>query len=148
MEKREEVIPQRRLVPLRNLRKETDPQVRRIAARTAFIARFIVLREGRRSRAHRLIEQLTWDIEATADDVMKLIREAFVENGDRLGPVERDLRRALEHAERSVDHFIDQYVGRATTSFREALSDYDRSNRLLFGEDKEEVPRSGGWRVP
>lgn len=130
-------------------RRSVDPDKRRVALRTAFIARFIVLREGRRSKAHREIEQTYWSTEATAQDVYRIFREAFVKNGDKLGPVDRDLKRALDHAERSVDHFVSQYCERATTTFREALRDYAKSNQLLFGEDPSgpEVPRNGGWRL-
>lgn len=130
-------------------RRSIDPEKKRIALRTAFVARFIVLREGRRSKAHRVIEQLCWGPESTARDVYQMIREAFQRNGDKLGPVDRDLRRALEHAERSVDHFIGQYCERSTLSFRDALKDYAKSNQLLFGEDPSgpEVPRQGGWRL-
>lgn len=130
-------------------RRSVDPDKRRVALRTAFIARFIVLREGRRSKAHREIEQTWWEAEATAQDLYQIFRAAFVKNGDKLGPVDRDLKRALEHAERSVDHFVNQYCERATTSFREALKDYAKSNQLLFGEDPSgpEAPRIGGWRL-
>ena len=124
-----------------------DPQARRAALRTAFVARFIVLREGRRSRAHRLIEELAWTDTTTIEELHKRIRDAFIENGDKLQPVDRDLKRALEHARCSVDHFIEQYLGRNVLSFRQALEDYERSNRLLFGDDPQEVPRSGGWRL-
>ena len=133
-------------VPRRELRKkEIDPEVRRVALRTAFIARFIVLREGRRSKAHRVIEGMDWEEGCTAYQLYDRIREAFVLNGDRLGPVDRDLRRALEHAEKSVDYFLQPYVDRATVTFKDALADYKRSNRLLFGSDGE-IPRTGGWR--
>jgi len=130
-------------------KREIDPERRRLALRTAFVARFIVLREGRRSKAHREIELLSWGPESSAKEVYRMIRDAFQKNGDKLGPVDRDLKRALEHAERSVDHFIHQYCDRASESFREALKDYAKSNQLLFGEDPSgpEVPRSGGWRV-
>lgn len=126
-------------------KKEVDPELRRVALRTAFIARLIVLREGRRSRAHRLIEALEWEESSTAYELYDRIRDTFVKNGDRLGPVDRDLRRSLEHAERSVDYFLQPYVERATLSFKDALIDYRRSNMLLFGGE-DEVPRSGGWR--
>lgn len=129
-------------------RQEIDEEARNSAMRTAFVARFIVLREGRRSRAHRVIEAMTWDEETTADELYDKFREAFIANGDKLQPVDRDLTRALEHAKCSASYFVDQYIGRSTLSFREALSDYERSNRLLFGDDAEEVPRSGGWRLP
>ena len=129
------------------LKKEIDPASQRAAARTAFVARFIVLREGRRSRAHRLIENLAWEEDASAEDLAKMFRQAFIDNGDKLGPVDRDLRRALEHARCSAGYFVSQYIGRATLSFTESLEDYQRSNRLLFGDDQDEVPRSGGWRV-
>ena len=118
------------------------------ALRTAFVARFIVLREGRRSRAHRAIEQMSWEEEATASDLYEKFRQAFVNNGDKLEPVDRDLNRALSHAEKSVEYFLDQYLERDCRNFQDALTDYSRSNKLLFGEDSEEVPRSGGWRLP
>lgn len=116
--------------------------------RTAFVARFIVLREGRRSRAHRVIEAMEWNEATTAEDLYQMFREAFMANGDKLQPVDRDLNRALDHAKCSATYFIEQYIGRATLNFHEALADYQRSNRLLFGDDDEEVPRSGGWRLP
>ena len=94
-----------------------------------------------------MIEELSWDELSTAEDLYKLFRQAFVSNGDKLQPVDRDLNRALEHAEYSADYFSEQYTERACLSFREALEDYERSNRLLFGEDPEEPPRSGGWRL-
>jgi hypothetical protein len=90
---------------------------------------------------------MAWEETATAYDLYIRFRNAFVENGDRLGPVDRDLKRALEHAERSVDYFIGQYCARAMLSFKDSLLDYRRSNQLLFGEDGE-VPRKGGWRHP
>ncbi len=136
-------------IPRREWKRVIDPELRRVAVRTAFIARFIVLREGRRSRAHRFIEQLVWSAETTAGELYDRIRQAFVDNGDRLGPVDRDLKRSLDHAEKSVDYFIQPYVERATLSFHDALLDYQRSNELLFGEENEEAPapRNGGWRV-
>lgn len=125
-----------------------DPELHRVALRTAFVSRFIVLREGRRSRAHREIEQMAWGEETTAEDLYQAFREAFQKNGDKLQPVDRDLKRAMEHAKRSVDFFIEQYTDRSTLSFKEALADYERSNALLFGDDDEDAPRKGGWRLP
>ena len=125
-----------------------DPQLRDVAIRTAFVARFIVLREGRRSRAHRLIENLTWDTTTTARELAAKFRQAFIENGDKLQPVDRDIIRALKHAERSAGYFIEEYLSRASTTFTQALFDYERSNSLLFGGDPESVPRTGGWRLP
>ncbi|WKZ57167.1 MAG: hypothetical protein QY326_00465 [Bdellovibrionota bacterium] len=116
------------------------------ARRTAFVARFIVLRESKRSRAHRIIEMMEWDKDATAEDLAEQFRRVFKENGDNLGPVDRDIRRALAHASRSLNYFIVEYATRATTNFIEALYDYERSNTLLFGG--EEQPRTGGWRLP
>lgn len=119
----------------------------RSAVRTAFIARFIVLREGRRSRAHRAIEQLSWDDSVSAEELALIIRRAFLENGDKMGPVDRDLRRALEHAKCSSKYFVEQYMERSTLNFNDALQDYRRSNVLLFGDAEEVAPRSGGWRI-
>ena len=47
----------------------------------------------------------------------------------------------------SISHFITEYADRATSSFVEALYDYERSNSLLFG-DEDEGPKLGGWRLP
>jgi hypothetical protein len=121
----------------------------RIALRTAFVARFIVLREARRTRAHRTIEAMSWAKEATAEELYGKFRQAFIDNGDKMQPVDRDLRRAFDHARRSVDYFVKHYVERSTTTFRDALADYERSNQLLFGEENDdaEQPRAGGWRL-
>ena len=114
------------------------------ARRTAFVARFIVLREARRTRAHRTIEQLSWNKDTTAEELADLFRTAFKQNGDNMVPVNRDIRRALAHADRSINHFIGEYSSRATLNFIDALIDYERSNKLLFGEDEQ--PKTGGWR--
>ena len=116
------------------------------ARRTAFVARFIVLRESKRSRAHRNIEQMEWSAHTTAEMLAERFRQCFIENGDNLYPVDRDIRRALEHSKRSLNHFIKEYALRATRNFIEALFDYEKSNTLLFGE--EEAPKLGGWRLP
>ena len=129
-------------------KKELDGDQFRSAQRTAFVARFIVLREGRRSRAHRAIEAMEWNDSESAEGLYFRFRDAFIQNGDKLRPVDRDLRRALEHAECSAIYFLDQYVNRMTLSFREALDDYKRSNELLFGDDEGSSPRKGGWRLP
>lgn len=116
------------------------------ARRTAFTARFIVLRESKRSRAHRVIEMMEWDDLTTAEELHQRFRQAFVENKDNMGPVDRDLRRAMGHADRSLTYFIKEYEGRSTNDFIEALNDYERSNALLFGDDDQ--PKPGGWRLP
>lgn len=114
------------------------------ARRTAFVARFIVLREGKRTNAHRKIESMAWDDLTTAEELAHRFREVFVKNGDNMMPVDRDIRRALEHSKRSLKHFIHEYSARSTLSFIDSLLDYERSNALLFGEDEQ--PRMGGWR--
>lgn len=124
-----------------------DRNARRSALRTAFVARFIVLREGRRTRAHRLIEQMEWTSETAAEELAERFRQAFVDNGDKLGPVDRDIKRAIEHAESSVNFFIAQYLERETLTFMEALRDYERSNELLFGDEPDAPMRTGGWRI-
>jgi hypothetical protein len=116
------------------------------ARRTAFVARFIVLREGKRTRAHRQIELLTWSEDTSAEELADKFREIFKANGDSMTPVERDIRRALAHANRSISFFVQEYESRATTNFIDALFDYERSNALLFG--KEDQPKPGGWRLP
>ena len=116
------------------------------ARRTAFVARFIVLRESKRSRSHRIIEQMEWRKETSAEELAERLRDVFKGNGDNMEPVERDIRRALAHANRSLNHFVAEYAVRATLNFIDALYDYERSNKLLFGED--EHPKLGGWRLP
>lgn len=116
------------------------------ARRTAFVARFIVLRESKRTRAHRVIELMEWSDTTTAEELAQLFREVFVQNGDNMVPVERDIRRALGHASRSLNHFVREYSTRATLNFIDALFDYERSNALLFGS--EDQPKPGGWRLP
>lgn len=116
------------------------------ARRTAFVARFIVLRESKRTRAHRVIEQMAWKSDTTVEELAEQFRKAFTDNGDNMGPVNRDLRRALEHSKRSLNHFVYEYAARATTNFIDALFDYERSNELLFGSDDQ--PKPGGWRLP
>jgi hypothetical protein len=139
----------RNLNSLRAGKLESSPELLCAARRTAFVSRFIVLREGRRSRAHREIEELVWEANTTAEELHKLFRQCFINNGDKLTPVDRDLNRALEHAETSATFFLDQYVDRMTLSFHEALLDYERSNCLLFGDDSgSNAPRKGGWRLP
>jgi hypothetical protein len=116
------------------------------ARRTAFVARFIVMRESKRTKAHRKIELLTWSEKTSAEELADIFRAIYRENGDNMMPVERDIRRALAHSSRSINHFINEYTLRATTTFVGALIDYERSNTLLFGA--EEQPKSGGWRLP
>jgi hypothetical protein len=135
-------------VPAYKPRNQRDvlPLQRIVALRTAFLARFIILREGRRTRAHRTIENMTWRSDTTAEDLCERFRNAFIQNGDKMGSVDRDLDRAMSHAERSVDFFADQYLSRACLSFAEALADYRKSNELLFAEEGEDKPREGGWK--
>ena len=116
------------------------------ARRTAFVARFIVLREGKRTRAHRVIEMMEWDDLTTVEELAHRFRTAFSENGDNMFPVDRDIRRAVAHSYRSIKFFVSEYALRATTDFVEALVDYERSNQLLFSDD--DAPKPGGWRLP
>jgi hypothetical protein len=125
---------------------EEQSQALVMARRTAFVSRFIVLREAKRSRAHRLIEMMEWAPDVSAEELCQRFRDVFVKNGDNMGPVDRDLRRAMAHSLRSLHYFIHEYSTRATTSFVEALFDYERSNKLLFGDDEQ--PKLGGWRLP
>lgn len=128
---------------------EESPETARAllrARRTAFVARFIVLRESKRTRSHRVIEMMEWSDNTTVEELAAQFRAVFVQNGDNMLPVDRDLRRALSHASRSINHFISEYAARATTSFIESLNDYERSNLLLFGNDEQ--PKPGGWRLP
>ncbi len=116
------------------------------ARRTAFVARFIVLRESKRTRAHRAIELMEWVNFTTVEELATRFRAAFVANGDNMVPVDRDLRRAFAHSHRSLKFFITEYSLRSTRDFIEALEDYERSNELLFG--LEDQPKPGGWRLP
>ena len=117
------------------------------AKRTAFLARFIVLRESKRSRAHRNIEFLEWDECTSAEELALKFREVFQKNGDSLSSVDRDIKKALNHSYKSINFFIKEYSRRATTNFVDALSDYEYSNQLLFSQEDEQ-PKSGGWRLP
>jgi hypothetical protein len=116
------------------------------ARRTAFVARFIVLRESKRSRSHRVIEALSWHDTTSAEELCEQFLDIFRKNGDSLTPVKRDLDRAMAHASRSLNHFVEEYTSRATLSFVDALFDYEKSNSLLFGDEDEQ--RQGGWRLP
>ena len=117
-----------------------------MARRTAFVARFIVLRESKRSKAHRTIELLKWDEATTAEHLAKVFRDIFLENKDNMAVVDRDIKRALAHANRSIEHFVEEYAKRASNSFIDALVDYDYSNQLLFCDG--ETPKMDGWRLP
>lgn len=116
-----------------------------IAVRTAFVARFIVLREGKRTKAHRKIERMRWHPPTSARELALAFKLVFLENGDKAEPVDRDIRRALVHAERSHRFFSGEYAKRATETFVDALYDYERSNILLFGSPAGGRP--GGWRL-
>ena len=116
------------------------------ARRTAFVARFIVLREAKRTRAHRVIELMEWSEDTSAESLADQFRQVFIDNGDNMMPVDRDIRRALGHASRSLNHFVQEYATRATANFIDSLVDYERSNELLFGQDDQ--PKPGGWRLP
>jgi hypothetical protein len=124
---------------------ESDKEIIR-ARRTAFVARFIVLREGKRTKAHRVIEMMEWEDLTTVEELADRFRQAFLDNGDVMMPVDRDLRRSLAHSYRSLKFFVKEYSRRATLNFVAALEDYGCSNELLFTEDEQ--PRSGGWRLP
>lgn len=134
------------------------------ARRTAFISRFIVLREGKKSKAHRQIETLEWTDATTTEELYVMLRDVFSQYGDSPITVERDLRRAKAHADRLnpykndgqsdtfESHFslwplIEEYNKRACTNFVDALFDYERSNKLLFGDEGDQ-PKLGGWRLP
>ena len=114
-----------------------------IARRTAFVARFIVLRETKNSHAHRTIELMEWEDSTTAEELAKRFREAFAKNHDNLKQVDRELNRSLAHGNRTLQYFIEEYLRRATRSFVDALADYHKSNQLLFGQ--ESVPSSSAW---
>jgi hypothetical protein len=89
---------------------------------------------------------MEWDDLTTVEELSARFRQAFLDNGDSMMPVDRDLRRSLAHSFRSLKFFVSEYAARATVDFIAALEDYGRSNELLFTEDEQ--PRSGGWRLP
>ncbi|MCB0320185.1 MAG: hypothetical protein KDD60_04610 [Bdellovibrionales bacterium] len=141
-----ELIPQGLSMEIGRVQLSEEEKASIRARRTAFVARFIVLRESKRTRAHRVIEMMEWEDLTTVEELSKRFRLAFVENGDNMMPVDRDIKRALGHSARSLNHFIREYSQRATMNFIDALFDYERSNELLFGDD--ESPKPGGWRLP
>ena len=142
-----------------------DKLVLERARRTAFISRFIVLREGKKSKAHRQIESLEWTDSTTTEELVATLKEIFNSYGDSASSVERDLRRAKAHADRlnpyhgtegkpdtyeahfSLWPLIEEYNKRSCTNFVDALFDYERSNKLLFGDEADQ-PKLGGWRLP
>ena len=142
-----------------------DKLVLERARRTAFISRFIVLREGKKSKAHRQIESLEWTDSTSTEELVANLREIFASYGDSLASIDRDLRRAKAHADRLnpyhgtegkpdtyESHFslwplIEEYNKRSCTTFVDALFDYERSNKLLFGDENDQ-PKLGGWRLP
>ncbi len=89
---------------------------------------------------------MEWTDFTTVEELAGRFRAAFVENGDNLVPVDRDLRRALAHSFRSLKFFVEEYALRSTLNFIDALEDYERSNQLLFAA--EDQPKPGGWRLP
>ena len=89
---------------------------------------------------------MEWDDFTTAEEIAERIRKVFIENGDNMEPVERDIKRAMAHANRSLSHFVGEYSLRSTLTFIDALFDYEKSNQLLFGDDDQ--PKFGGWRLP
>jgi len=139
--------PLHNLSSIRVSREKIPPELLTAVTRTAFISRFIVLREGRRSRAHRAIEKLEWSNSTTAEELYGVIRKCFIKNGDKLMPVDRDLKRALEHARTSALFFVHQYASRLSLDFQSALIDYQKSNELLFEQEGTDAPRTGGWRI-
>lgn len=145
--------------------KNYDKFVLERARRTAFISRFIVLREGKKSKAHRQVEALEWSDNTTTEELLATIKGIFANFGDNASSVDRDLKRAKAHADRLnpyhipeskpanyESHFslwplIEEYNKRSCTNFVDALFDYERSNRLLFGDEADQ-PKLGGWRLP
>jgi hypothetical protein len=93
-----------------------------------------------------VIEMMEWEDLTTVEELATRFRNCFVENGDNMMPVDRDLRRAVSHSLRSIKFFISEYSVRSSRNFVEALEDYARSNELLFGVDEQ--PKPGGWRLP
>ncbi len=116
------------------------------AIRTAFVAKFILLRESKRSKAHRTIEKLSWLENTSVKDLHTIIRNEFIRNGDKLIAVDKDLDRALMYAKASANYFLSQYLSRECLSFREALLDYERSNELLFGTPDCPENKRKGWK--
>ena len=111
------------------------------------MAKFILLRENKRSRAHRSIEKLSWLESATARDLYNQIRAEFIRNGDKLLTVDKDLDRALMHAEGSANYVLSQYLSRECLNFKQALLDYERSNELLFGSSQCPNNKRKGWKL-
>jgi len=116
------------------------------AKRAAFLARLIVLREGKKCKAHREIEQLEWDSLTTAEDLANKIASVFKRNTTSILSIQKDLKRALAHSDNSAKYFANEYEKRSTTNFIDALKDYERSNELLFGDNSP--PKFGGWCLP
>lgn len=104
------------------------------ALRNAFIARFIVLTNRRRSRANGLLKKLTWTEEVTAEQLAEIIKGIFVSANDFNETIEKDIAKSIEHANYSAIFFTEYYHQRSILSIKEAVEDYKRSNELLFGD--------------
>lgn len=122
---------------------DTDKLEKLIAMRTAFVSRFIVLRAQRRSRANRRLVQLTWTTTETAESLKEQFREILITHGEYKRKADRDLDNAYSFAVRSSELFCVSYFQRATTSFKDALYDFFRSNAMLFGEDSHKKCYTG-----
>lgn len=104
------------------------------ARRTAFVSKFIILRENKISRSHAILERLHWDDTTTYYDLYRAfykILRAF----DKPLCFKKDLDKAKEHAKTLSPTFVREYANRSGQSFLEALIDYEKSVYILFGAD-------------
>ncbi|MCS6960896.1 MAG: hypothetical protein NZT61_00120 [Deltaproteobacteria bacterium] len=102
------------------------------AQRTAFVSKFIILRETKISPAHTVIEMLTWEDKTTYLELANAFEKIFKVTG-RDKTYLKDIKKAIEHAKNLSIAFVNEYARRSGLSFLESLIDYEKSIFILFG---------------
>ncbi|MCS6892954.1 MAG: hypothetical protein NZO16_00045 [Deltaproteobacteria bacterium] len=104
------------------------------ARRTAFVSKFIILRENKVSRAHEIIEKLAWDDTDSHYTLAKAFEKIFNFFGEDKSYM-KDIEKALLSAKSLSAAFIKEYATRSGKCFLEALLDHERSIFILFGSE-------------
>lgn len=120
----------------------SDPKMKVASTRAAFLSKFILLRENKKSKAHREIEKEFWGPEETAQDLYAKFLCIFEKYKDN--KAKEDLKASLKYAKTLIDYFVNQYSTRITLNFGDALRDYKRTHDLL----EENCLKPMGWKIP
>lgn len=115
------------------------------AKRTAFVSKFIILREKKISQAHSIIERLLWNQKTDYQTLARVFKRIFKFFNDER-TYESDIKKASEYAKNLPTYFIKEYDTRSGTSFLQALLDYEKSVFILFGSDY--LKNLLGWAPP